>query len=623
MYMRKSIFSLVFCFLMTMVSFPNLEISQSYAEENDDAFLAILALNYCHMSLFKITEYNDRVVLDEEYNNIINNINLSKIKDPELIEILKKLMDVLTEFKLDERSKEELFKQYEKNVEGALYSAMKEGGQKTIDSSKLVAGLAKQAASTAATGATVAVGSNVAAPVVIAATCAIVLVQAGSAYVSYRNAIKAYREALDATVWKLEGKAIERINEINKTFLETYWKLMTKYHAPDKWRLTLEQFKDYFAIVRDKDDGRKYRNLVRLENDLAYFPPYWYFRGAAAQKIGEKEDVLNCYAMYEETRKGFFRQDRTYSSVIMLKVVETDYKDKQEVLSSDLTEVVKQDRKDWRKRLFSAYKFIEYGDLAKAKEQVQANIDSGRAVSVSRKALGDIFYLGNDKTQLVQLINKTVSDDTATNQEVLYLIGKLPAEKMVEKIKEQIVNVSAEIDTHVLGKDDLILHIPQKWILDDPENLSMKLLVNEKEYASKEATADKEKKEMTFTFEDVLEAKDLLQGETSLPMAFSLNTQAGSVGFLAEIGPTIVLVDKGYTDKGVDLAKSATGGLLKYVSKEKEEKRDSENGKKTNDKTPEDKKEKKVLRFVLNRIKYLDTCFQVLEDNQITKCSEQ
>jgi|GEM_PF-1422478 len=610
--------------IVAIVSFLlGFHVPQSHGEENEDAFLAILALNYCHMSLYKITEYNDRVVLDEEYSNIINNINLSKIKDTELINILKQLMDVLTEFKLDERSKEKLQKQYEKNVEGALYSSMAEGARSIsapVDNKALMEAIAQKAATTAATGGVTAAASGPGAPVVAAATCAVVLVQAGSAYVSYRNAIKEYRAALDEAVWKLDDNAIKRINEINKTFLETYWKLMTKYNAPDKWRLTLEQFKDYFAIVKDEDEGRKHRNLVRLESDLKLFPPYWYFRGAAAQKIGNKDDVLNCYAMYEKTRKGFFRQDKTFSSAIMLKVVETDYQHKQDLLSSDLKSVVKQDRKDWRKRLFCAYKFIEYGDLQKAKEQVQANIDAGRAVSVSRKALGDIYYLQNDKKHLEQLIDKTISDDKATNQEVLYLIGKLPAEKMVEKIREQIIGINGEIDTHLLGKDDLILHIPQKWILDDPDNLSIKLLVNKKEYAPKEAKADKEKKQMTFTFEDVVDANDLMAGSTSLPLAFSLNTQTGNVDFFTEIKPTIVMIDKGYTDKGMDLAKSATGNLLKYVNKNRKETSETENSKSAREEKQVNKKEEKVLKFVLKNIRYLDTCFVISEDNQITKC---
>jgi tetratricopeptide (TPR) repeat protein len=628
--MRKLIFLIAFSFTTAVISWsaPSLLLAET---ENEDAFLAILALNYCHMSLYKITEYNDRIILDEEYSNIINNINLSKIKDTELISVLKKLMDVLTEFKLDERSKDKLFKQYEKNLQGALYSemgsAMDSGADKSIstatvmknlsrqsnvpNSSQVVKNIAAGAAGTAATGVATATVTGPGAPIVAAAVCAVVLVQAGSAYMDYRNAIKEYRNALDEAVWKLDTSVIARINDINKTFLETYWKLLTKYEAPDRWRLTLDQFKDYFAILKDKDEGRKYRNLVRMEKDLELFPPYWYFRGAAAQKTGEKDDVLRCYAMYQKVRKGFFRQDKTYSSVIMLKVVETDYTDNQELLFTDLQAIVKQDRKDWRKRLFCAYKLIEYGHFQKAKEQVQANIDNGTAVSVSRKALGDIYYLQNDKEHLGHLIDKTISDDNGSNQEVFYLIGKLPAEEMLLKIRDQIVGINADIETHVLGKDDLILHIPQKWILDDPKNLSIKMIVGETEYKPNQGEVDKERKETTFVFEDALDSADLLEREKSLSVAFSLNTETGKVRFFSEIKPVTILMDKGYTDKGLDFAKSMTSKIKAKVTDA------------TDDFKAKEVKEEKTLRFCLKRIQYLDACFQVSDDNQILRCASE
>ena len=499
--------------------------------EEGDAFLAILALNYCHFSLYKIIEYNDRIVLDEEYDIIINNINLTKINDPELIVILKELMDVLTQFKLDERSKEKLLRQYEKNVEGALYSAMGDAAKgtfekrdqiNTIASTDLLKRIASQASQTALAGGSTAVASGPGAPVVAAATCAVILAQAGSAYVSYRNAIEEYRTALDEAVWKLEGDAIERINEINKKFLETYWQLMKKYNAPDKWRLTLDQFKDYLSILKDKDDGRKYRNLLRMEGDLNPFPPYWYYRGSAAQAVGKTDDVLNCYEMYKQTRRGFFRQDKTYSSAIMLKVVESNYIENHKALLDDLNEMVELDKKDWRKRLLSAYKLIQYGYLVKAKEQIQVNIDNDSAVSVSRKALAEIYCIENDKEHLSALIEKAMQDDKATSLEVLYLIGKLPASEMIAKIKDQILGITPEIKTSIIGKDALLFRMPYRWILDEPKNLKMKLTVNEEDFEPKNVTAEEGSKEIVFMFEDVLDAKKLLEAKGRLPLGFSL-----------------------------------------------------------------------------------------------------
>jgi len=253
------------------------------------------------------------------------------------------------------------------------------------------------------------------------------------------------------------------------------------------------------CVLKDKDEGRKYRNLLRMEGDLKPFPPYWYFRGSAAQVFGKREDVLHCYDMYTNTQKGFFRQDKTYSSAIMLKVVETDYSETRDRLFADLGKIVELDKKDWRKRLFAAYKLIQYGHLDKAKEEVQANIDSDAAISVSRKALADIYCLENNKDRLAALIDKTIQDQRATSQEVIYLMGKLPAANMIAKIRDQILGIKPEVDTNIVGKDDLIFRVPHRWVLDDPKNLDMKLTADGKDFEAKNVKMDKDGKEFVLS----------------------------------------------------------------------------------------------------------------------------
>ena len=159
--MNKSRTIKILCiFIMTITT-------ASYANANtlDNAFSTAVALNYCHMSLSKILLYNDRIVLDEEYNEIINNVNLANIKDEEIINLLKDLMDTITKFKLQEGDKERFLKEYERRVEMAFYDSL---------SNISISG-----------------GGN---PYVMAAQT---LVSAWSAYANYRNNIYAYRRDLD------------------------------------------------------------------------------------------------------------------------------------------------------------------------------------------------------------------------------------------------------------------------------------------------------------------------------------------------------------------------------------------------------------------------------------------
>ena len=104
----KKCFAFCFLFLFMTVTLN----SGSYAKQPDSALETAVALNYCHMSLYKIIQYNDRIVLDEEYSEIINNINLTKIKDEEIIELLRSLMDTISQFKLNEGDKKILYSEF-------------------------------------------------------------------------------------------------------------------------------------------------------------------------------------------------------------------------------------------------------------------------------------------------------------------------------------------------------------------------------------------------------------------------------------------------------------------------------------------------------------------------------
>ena len=160
-------------------------------------------------------------MLDEEYNNIINNIDLSKINDEEIIELLEDLMDTLSYFKLQEGDKARLLKKYEKKVSNAFYSSF-----------------------SGVTNVVFAGGAN---PYAIAAAA---LTQVGGAYASYRKNLEEYREELDDKMWQLEKGAIEQINDIQKSFLRNSWVIMKKREIPDSWRLTDSQLNEYVEILK-------------------------------------------------------------------------------------------------------------------------------------------------------------------------------------------------------------------------------------------------------------------------------------------------------------------------------------------------------------------------------------
>ena len=59
----------------------------------DEKLQAAYVLNMCTVSVAQIVDYNDEYILEQEYEAILNNLNLEQIpKDEALLNILKELL---------------------------------------------------------------------------------------------------------------------------------------------------------------------------------------------------------------------------------------------------------------------------------------------------------------------------------------------------------------------------------------------------------------------------------------------------------------------------------------------------------------------------------------------------
>lgn len=76
----KLYFFIICVFIFYSVSFD------VYADETGEQ--NIKALNHLNMSLYKIANYNNKAVLDEEYDTINNDIKLDAIGDKKLVDII-------------------------------------------------------------------------------------------------------------------------------------------------------------------------------------------------------------------------------------------------------------------------------------------------------------------------------------------------------------------------------------------------------------------------------------------------------------------------------------------------------------------------------------------------------
>ena len=81
---------------------------------------AAYALNMCTISVSQIIDYKDLNVLEQEYDAILNNLNLEEIpKDEALLHILNQLLDTITYFRIEAGERQIIEKEYQQKMKNS------------------------------------------------------------------------------------------------------------------------------------------------------------------------------------------------------------------------------------------------------------------------------------------------------------------------------------------------------------------------------------------------------------------------------------------------------------------------------------------------------------------------
>ncbi len=227
----------------------------------DEQIKAAYALNLCTVSVSQIIDYDDIIILEQEYEAILNNLNLENMPhDEALLNILKQLMDTITYFRMSEIDKQIAELEYSHKMKNAIWSAMPNLGSMILSGNPLML------------------------PISLAA-------QIGTGYMNYRRA-KAEIQ-LEATIkhLQLQRTAIEQFNGLRRELFDTAWRLADTYHFSDELRLSERQIRQYDMILMDADPLRKFDRLDAVKNDFKAYPPFWYYFANTANEISRSKEV--------------------------------------------------------------------------------------------------------------------------------------------------------------------------------------------------------------------------------------------------------------------------------------------------------------------------------------------
>lgn len=235
---------------------------------------AAYALNLCMVSISQIVDYNDLYVLDQEYEMILNNLNLENMpKDEALLNILKQTLDTITYFRMQEGDKRFIEKEYQHNIKNALWSSVPR------NLNILTCGESPWALAISAA---------------LSLTC-----QVGTGYMNYRRNKANYSITREKQNWQLQRSAMEQFNGLRRDLFDTAWRLADEYNFADELRLTERQIDLYNNILDDDDDMRKYERLSIISSAFEAYPPFWFFIGDAAARISTTQTNLELVSKFK------------------------------------------------------------------------------------------------------------------------------------------------------------------------------------------------------------------------------------------------------------------------------------------------------------------------------------
>lgn len=246
---------------------------------DDEKRRAAYALNLCTVSVSQIIDYNDENILEQEYETILNNLNLENMpKDEALLNILKQILDTVTFFRIQEGDKALIEKEYQHKMKNAIWSGIPNFGL-------------------------IVAGGNL-------GTIALSLAsQVGIGYMNYRKAKAENELEREQSEWQLQRAAIEQLNGLRRELFDASWRLADRYGFKDEYRLTERQITQYNKILMDIDDLRRHDRLEAIKDYFVAYPSFWYHFGHAANCIAQRaihDQELDIYEEYREKAIRYF-----------------------------------------------------------------------------------------------------------------------------------------------------------------------------------------------------------------------------------------------------------------------------------------------------------------------------
>ena len=409
----------VFIALIVLASCSVSAIAATPSQESDyDPQHTILALNTAIVAIHNIVTTQDRIVLDQEYNTIINKLALGNIEsDYELTALFTEMMNFITGKTLRQEEAKRFQERYNRREQRQLIDAL--------------SGIR-------------AYGGNLWSWLGSLATSCV------SSYFTYQNSKAELLEGLNDELWQLKKEDVMDCNDLQVRLLNASWNLLRQYKLPDEYRLTQDSLDGFFKAVNETDPEKRLRMLKarNVERNFQSYPPYWVYRAMTAQKLKNDKEASECFDKFDEIWRPVLRYDPYKLEAEKYRVQALAAKenhDNNEIKKH--LEIVRDytPDDDWGNNLFAGVTYFLLGENEEGISCVEPNVDFGYETDVSNIFLSEMKKGKLDAFALFTLqedLKKALENPTPTTAEVKEPETKQTSEKRRSLTEEEVIRIA-------------------------------------------------------------------------------------------------------------------------------------------------------------------------------------
>lgn len=308
-------------FLVIIPSLRTSAQSAGAATSDREAVLDTIAqINHINWVWNTIKNYNNVIVLEEEYNKISpGNLNLNRIPDVNALNRITQILDTLHSLRKDDRE----LHRWRQNFHESRSRQIRDFKTKAVKSAKdALLSKAKECCSgwncnTAGMGAVIAVADTV----FDMTHCCV------SLYNDYDNLVYKFDREMSDKNFEFDTAKMDLLHKQNTAMLHDQWQLIRKYNLDDRLRVSDNDIHALLKCLKGENHENIFNRLLPLRERFSLFPEYWYYLSCSALETGHFNEGLEACDTFFKINRAIFRDDPMEGTVALNKAFMLDKTD--------------------------------------------------------------------------------------------------------------------------------------------------------------------------------------------------------------------------------------------------------------------------------------------------------